>query len=80
LPDSALSDTDAPDPVARAIGEEMAHTLADVVIRRTGVGAAGYPGDPTVCDIATRMQQLCGWSEQRADEELRSLHRFYELS
>jgi glycerol-3-phosphate dehydrogenase len=80
LPDSALSDTDAPDPVAHAIGEEMAHTLADVVIRRTGVGAAGYPGDPTVCDIATRMQQLCGWSEQRADEELRSLHRFYELS
>ena len=34
----------------------MAQTLADVVIRRTGVGAAGYPGRSAVTEYASAMQ------------------------
>ena len=45
LPGARLDDRDHEDPIAHAVREEMAHTLSDVVIRRTGLGAAGYPGD-----------------------------------
>ena len=45
LPGAGLNDRDHDDPVAHAMREEMAQTLSDVVIRRTGLGAAGYPGD-----------------------------------
>ncbi len=67
-------------PVAHAIREEMAQTLSDVVIRRTGLGAAGYPGDAIVADIANRMQIATGWSEERKRRECEALRAFYEVS
>ena len=79
LPESGLNDRDPADPIARAVQHEMAHTLSDVVIRRTGLGAAGYPGDAIVNDAAIRMQQLCGWSDERKREELEALKRFYAI-
>ena len=80
LPGAGLEDRDTADPVAHAVNEEMAQTLSDVVIRRTGLGAAGYPGDAVVIDIATRMQVLLGWSRERTEQEVETLRRFYELS
>ena len=80
LPGAGLEDRDTADPVAHAVNEEMAQTLSDVVIRRTGLGAPGYPGDAPVIDIAERVQTLLGWSRERTDQEIQSLRRFYELS
>ena len=80
LPGAGLDDRDAADPVAHAVNEEMAQTLSDVVIRRTGLGATGYPGDAAAIEIAARMQVLLGWSRDRTDQEIESLRRFYELS
>ena len=80
LPGAGPDDRDTVDPVAHAVNEEMAQTLSDVVIRRTGLGATGYPGDSAVSEIAARMQVLLGWSRDRTDQEIRSLRRFYELS
>ena len=79
LPDSALDDRDPADPVAHAIRQEMAHTLSDVVIRRSGLGAAGKPADSVVNDAANRMQTMLGWSEERKTREMDALNRFYEI-
>jgi glycerol-3-phosphate dehydrogenase len=80
LPGAGLDDSDPPDPVAHAVREEMAQTLADVVIRRTGLGAAGYPGDATANEVALRMQALLGWSDERLRAERTSLLDFYTIS
>ncbi len=79
LPEAGLDDQDPEDPVANAIREEMAQTLSDVVIRRTGLGAAGYPGDEAASKVAVRMQQLLGWSDERKQEELEALKGFYAI-
>jgi glycerol-3-phosphate dehydrogenase len=79
LPDASLLDSDPPDPVVHAVREEMAQTLNDVVIRRTGMGAAGYPGDALATNVANRMQSELVWSDERKSKELDSLKRFYEL-
>lgn len=80
LPESGLDDRDPPDVVAHAIREEMAQTLNDVVVRRTGLGAAGYPGDAVAADVAGRMQHLLGWSVERVHAERRSLRDFYKIT
>lgn len=79
LPGAGLADSDPTDPVAHAIREEMAHTLSDVVIRRTGLGAAGYPGDAVAQDVATRMQAELNWSDDKTRAELIALKRFYAI-
>ena len=79
LPEAGLNDRDPQDRVAHAIREEMAQTLSDVVIRRTGLGAAGYPGDTVASVIAGQIQQLAGWSDERKREELDALKRFYAV-
>ena len=58
----------------------MAHTLSDVVVRRTGLGSTGKPVDSVVNDVAGRMQNVLGWSEQRKAQELESLKRFYDIT
>jgi glycerol-3-phosphate dehydrogenase len=79
LPEASLDDLDPPDPVSHAIREEMAVTLTDVVVRRTGIGAAGYPGDEASKTVADRMQAELGWSDERKSAELEALRRFYEI-
>jgi glycerol-3-phosphate dehydrogenase len=79
LPDASLDDRDPADPVRHAIRDEMAVTLNDVVIRRTGLGAAGYPGDALAHDVANRMQAELGWPDERKTNELALLKRFYEI-
>ena len=80
LPGAGLDDRDPQDPVTHAVREEMAHTLSDVVVRRTGFGAAGYPGDAIACDVAMRMRRLLGWSDERMDTELTALRNFYKIT
>ena len=79
LPGAGLEDRDPEDPIGEAIRGEMAHTLIDVIVRRTGLGATGYPGDVAVAEIAGRMQSLLGWSDVRTAEERAALRRFYAI-
>jgi len=79
LPDAGLDDRDAADPILHAIRDEMAHTLVDVVVRRTGLGAAGHPGDYVAADLAGRMQTAAGWSEERKRCEIEALKAFYDV-
>lgn len=80
LPGAGLEQAEPGDPVAHAVQEEMAQTLADVVIRRTGLGAAGKPADSVMNDVAVRMQEMLRWSDQRKANELDALTRFYDIA
>jgi len=79
LPGASLNEPAISDPIAHAIAHEMAQTLTDVVVRRTGLGAAGYPGNEVVAKTADQMQQMCGWTEQRRQMEIAALKGFYEI-
>jgi glycerol-3-phosphate dehydrogenase len=79
LPGGGSSDRDPTDPVLHAVREEMAQTLVDVVVRRTGIGAAQYPGAAIARECAEVMQKEMGWSEDRKQRELDALERFYEI-
>ena len=60
-----------------AARKEMAPTLADVVIRRTPLGALGYPGDVPLERAATIVGAELGWSEERRRDEIAAVQRFY---
>jgi glycerol-3-phosphate dehydrogenase len=80
LPEAGMDDRDPSDPIACAVGEEMAQTLTDVVVRRTGLGVLGYPGDAAANATAERMRQLLGWSDERVRTERAALRDFYKIS
>jgi glycerol-3-phosphate dehydrogenase len=65
--------------IIEAIEHEMALTLEDVVVRRTGLGAAGHPGAIVVERCARIMQQRLGWSEERVRDEVEGVDRFYAI-
>ena len=60
-----------------AVRHEMAVTLADAVIRRTPLGALGYPGDKAVDRAADLVAGALGWSNDRRRSEVAALRRFY---
>jgi len=56
--------------VAFAAREEMAETLADVVLRRTDLGTGGFPGDEALAAAAARMARERGWSSETTEREI----------
>lgn len=64
--------------VIHAVRDEMAVTLADVVLRRTDLGSAGLPDDTTLRHTAALMAGELGWNQSRLEQEIadvRKLHR-----
>jgi glycerol-3-phosphate dehydrogenase len=80
LPTAGLQDVPPANPIRHAVEMEMAQTLVDAVVRRTGKGATGYPGDGRAFEYASVMQPLTGWSIERLASEITGLKRFYELT
>jgi len=60
-----------------AARHEMVVTLQDVVMRRTPLGAMGFPGDAAVERAAAIVAGELGWSEKRRQVEIRALSREY---
>lgn len=56
--------------IDEAVENEMAQSLADVVLRRTPLAAAGNPGKDVLQACADRMADKMGWSDQRRQQEL----------
>lgn len=56
--------------ITHAVDREMAHTLSDVVFRRTDLGTAGWPGTRALEDAADLMASRLGWSPERRDREI----------
>lgn len=59
-----------------AVDREWAHTLEDVLLRRTGLASAGHPGAAVVEASATLLQEHLGWS----DAETRAQVEAFEAS
>jgi glycerol-3-phosphate dehydrogenase len=62
-----------------AARKEMAPTLADIVIRRTPLGALGHPGDAAATRAAAIVGDELGWSEDRRRQEIADVSAFYRL-
>ena len=55
----------------------MALTLCDGVLRRTPLGAVGYPGDGAAGRAAAIMGAELGWSDEQKGREIEMLKAFY---
>jgi len=62
-----------------AARKEMAPTLADIVIRRTPLGALGYPGDEPLARAAAIVGRELKWSDERRRDEIAGVQRFYGI-
>ena len=62
-----------------AARKEMAPTLADVVIRRTPLGALGCPGDESLARAAAIVGRELGWNAERQRDEIADVQRFYGI-
>ena len=62
-----------------AARKEMAPTLADIVIRRTPLGALGYPGDEPLARAAAIVGRELKWSDDRRRDEIAGVQRFYGI-
>jgi glycerol-3-phosphate dehydrogenase len=65
--------------VVYTIREEMAVRLADIVIRRTGLGSAGPPPHVAVERCAQIAAAELGWDETRTADEVSKVARFYAI-
>lgn len=63
--------------VIHAIRSEMACTLADIVIRRTELGAMAYPGDAITRAAAAIAAEELEWDNDRRDREIAAVREFY---
>jgi glycerol-3-phosphate dehydrogenase len=64
--------------VVFAAREEMAMTLSDVVMRRTGIGQFGPPGAKAIERASRLMADELGWNEERRLREVTSLVPCFE--
>ncbi|HEY5336907.1 MAG TPA: glycerol-3-phosphate dehydrogenase/oxidase [Rhizomicrobium sp.] len=65
--------------VLHAVREEMAMTLDDVVMRRTGMGQLGNPGADNIARAAEWMAGELGWDSTRKANEIQSIARNFAL-
>ena len=63
--------------VIHAIRHEMACTLADIVIRRTELGATGHPGADVVDAIARIAAEELEWDADERARQIAAVDRFY---
>jgi glycerol-3-phosphate dehydrogenase len=63
-----------------AARREMTVTLADAVIRRTPLGALGYPGDEATAAAGAIVGRELGWSAGRLAEEVAGVKQFYGIA
>jgi glycerol-3-phosphate dehydrogenase len=66
--------------VVHVIRHEMAVRLSDVVIRRTGLGAAGLPDDAALRACAGFAAGELEWSTDRIEEEIAAVRQFYAIA
>ena len=63
--------------VQMAVSQEMVCHLTDVILRRTDLGSAGYPGRTAVEAVADIMAEQLNWNEKIKKQEIDALHAYY---
>ncbi|PID44221.1 MAG: hypothetical protein CR981_01535 [Proteobacteria bacterium] len=64
--------------IAWAVEHEMACTLDDVIIARTGLGTIGHPGEDVVQKVSGIMKDMLGWTEEERLAQIDRLHERYQ--
>jgi glycerol-3-phosphate dehydrogenase len=59
-----------PAQAVHAVRREMAHTLGDVVFRRTDLATGAYPGEAVLRHIAGTVAPMLGWDKAAIDAEI----------
>src|SRR6185436_1405516 len=65
--------------IIHAIRHEMACTLADIVIRRSELGATGHPGREIVHAAAAIAAEELGWDDDRRHREIAAVDQVYRV-
>jgi glycerol-3-phosphate dehydrogenase len=65
--------------VLEAVRHEMALTLEDIILRRTSLGSAGYPGDAAVDAVARIVRKELNWSDARVADEIEGVRNYFAL-
>ena len=65
--------------VVHVIRNEMAVRLSDIVLRRTGLGAAGHPGEDAIAGCTRVAAAELGWSADRQREETAAVEQAYAI-
>lgn len=60
-----------------AVREELAETLADVILRRTDLGSMGYPSEEAIQVCADLMAVEKGWDEGKKQQEINAIRSNY---
>jgi glycerol-3-phosphate dehydrogenase len=79
LSESLNDDGEIPAQAVYAIRNEMALTLKDILFRRTGIGALGYPGDDKIARIADLAANELDWDDERKDREISDAKELFKL-
>lgn len=72
-------DGEMPAQVVYAVRNEMAKTLKDIVLRRTGIGTLGNPGDEVLKLVARIAAKELGWNNARMAKELAETRKALEV-
>jgi len=62
-----------------AIQQEMAEKLSDILLRRTGIGTLGHPGNEVLEKVAGLAASLLNWDEKRKKEELAAVEQILTI-
>ena len=65
--------------IVYAIRNEMAHTLSDLLLRRTGIGLLGHPGKKQLQEIATLAATELNWSEEKTQKEISIINQLLQV-
>ena len=65
--------------VTYAIRNEMARTLTDIVMRRTGIGTLGNPGEEVLQKVAAIAAAELGWDAGRVKQEIEAVNNLLKL-
>ncbi len=66
--------------VVHAIRAEMACTLADIVVRRTELGAMGHPGVDIVRAAGSIAAEELNWDAERLNQEIAAIETIYRIA
>ncbi|MBU6298859.1 MAG: FAD-dependent oxidoreductase, partial [Alphaproteobacteria bacterium] len=66
--------------VIHAVQEEMAQTLEDVILRRTGIGQLGAPSPAELETVSRLMAQQLDWNEARRQAEIEASRGVYRTA
>lgn len=66
--------------VLLALREEMALTLEDMVMRRTGIGQFGPASADVISKVAGVMAAQLGWNAEKTQREIEGLNKLYQVA